>query len=549
MTSGSGLPPTIDEDLTSKPSAHTLMQMGMTAYMGPLSSRRQQLDYVNFYAYLHRVVDRHIGRLLACLGDPASPDSLRSRTLIVRTSDHGEMGLSHGGLRQKAFNVYEETIHIPLLVSNPALFPQPARSPALASLIDVLPTIATLAGAEAPPGIAGSRPLAGARASTPRRPGMPTLAGSTTARSATIRTPPTRSRTRFTSPTTTIRRAPRWPTRPGSRTGSVALHDGRRKYAVYLDPEGKMATEYEMYDLERDPDERHNLVDVHSGEARSPRDRPLREELGERLRAAMAELGTAVSEAATAVLGLFPARRREAAQLAEQSGDLLAGAGVGELVLVNRPSTRPTVSSVRAAAAPAIASTRRSASCAQAAPNGEGLEPITATGFPRQGRGSVGPRSPVQCVLQGAGDRAVVFGSRHQESVGGGDSLPQIGHRLRRRPLDVEVLVVGGKPGQPLVQLDLRAGRSELLRRAQEPARVGAAAEAARDRQDPHRAALLGAAGLDRQHQAHLLADDRGAVGELAVPADPVVGPVQLADRGEADPVAAVGPDPDALDA
>ena len=72
-------------------------------------------------------------------------------------------------------------------------------------------------------------------------------------------------------------------------------HDGLRKYAVYLDPEGKMAPEYEMYDLERDPEERQNLLDVHTGEARSSRDRLLREELGERLRAAMAELGTAVS--------------------------------------------------------------------------------------------------------------------------------------------------------------------------------------------------------------------------------------------------------------
>ena len=56
-----------------------------------------------------------------------------------------------------------------------------------------------------------------------------------------------------------------------------------------------MPPEYEMYDLDRDPDERQNLVDVHTGEVRSSRDRLLREELGERLRAAMAELGTAVS--------------------------------------------------------------------------------------------------------------------------------------------------------------------------------------------------------------------------------------------------------------
>src|SRR5215218_8397354 len=32
------------------------------------------------------------------LGSADDPESLRSRTVIVRSSDHGEMGLSHGGL-------------------------------------------------------------------------------------------------------------------------------------------------------------------------------------------------------------------------------------------------------------------------------------------------------------------------------------------------------------------------------------------------------------------------------------------------------------------
>ena len=104
------------------------MKMGMTAYLGPARRRaRQQLDYVNFYAHLHRVVDAKIGRLLRALGDPGDPGSLRSRTVIVRSADHGEMGLSHGGLRQKMFNAYEETIHVPLVVSNPVLFPRAGR--------------------------------------------------------------------------------------------------------------------------------------------------------------------------------------------------------------------------------------------------------------------------------------------------------------------------------------------------------------------------------------------------------------------------------------
>ena len=45
----------------------------MTAYLGPLNGERAKLDYVNFYAHLHRVVDEQIGRLLDALGDPADP--------------------------------------------------------------------------------------------------------------------------------------------------------------------------------------------------------------------------------------------------------------------------------------------------------------------------------------------------------------------------------------------------------------------------------------------------------------------------------------------
>jgi arylsulfatase A-like enzyme len=290
---GVGLPPTLDEDLTSKPSVHTLMQMGMTAYMGPLANRRAKLDYVNFYAHLHRVVDRQIGRLLGALGDPADPGSLRSRTVIVRSSDHGEMGLSHGGLRQKAFNVYEETIHVPLLVSNPVLFPQPAQTPALASLIDLLPTIATVAGAEVAPGVQG-RDLAPVLARH--------AAGGAEAPPAAIDFGPL---TDHPAPADTVQDSLHFTyddhqagtamaDAPGQPNRVRCVHDGRRKYAVYLDPEGRRAAEHEMYDLERDPEERHNLVDVHSGEARAPADRALREEMAERLASAMAEFGTAL---------------------------------------------------------------------------------------------------------------------------------------------------------------------------------------------------------------------------------------------------------------
>ncbi len=289
---GVDLPPTIDEDLTTKPGVHTLMQMGMTAYLGPLRGRRAQLDYVNFYAHLHRLVDAKIGRILAALGDPGDPGSLRSRTVIVRCADHGEMGLSHGGLRQKAFNAYEETINVPLVVSNPLLFPRPARTSALASLIDVMPTIAALSGAEPPAGAQGADlgPVLAHHASPERE----AVERSEVDLRALVEhpspAPSVRGSVHFTYDD--HQAATAQVDAPGQPNRVRCIRDERMKYAVYLDPRGRAAPEYEMYDLERDPEEADNLVDHRSGEPRNPAARADRDRLAETLAAQMADLGT-----------------------------------------------------------------------------------------------------------------------------------------------------------------------------------------------------------------------------------------------------------------
>jgi choline-sulfatase len=290
---GVELPPTVDEDLFAKPTVHTLMQMGMTAYLGPLHGRRRQLDYVNFYAYLHRVVDEKIGRVLAALGDPGDPGSLRARTVIVRCSDHGEMGLAHGALRQKAFNAYEETIHLPLVVSNPTLYPRPAETEALASLVDLLPTVATLAGADPPPQAQGSDlvPILAAGAEPEadflRRCGadFSAVTGHTTPSDSV------QDAIHFTyddhQAATAMTDAPGQPNRVR------CVRTERAKYALYFDPAGRASSEFELYDLKKDPEERANLVDHSSGEPRSSADRALHEQMVERLDALMAEHGTA----------------------------------------------------------------------------------------------------------------------------------------------------------------------------------------------------------------------------------------------------------------
>jgi choline-sulfatase len=293
---GVELPPTVDEDLSEKPTVHALMQMGMTAYLGPLRTRRAKLDYVNFYAHLHRVVDAKIGRILDALGSADDPDSLRSRTVIIRCADHGEMGLSHGGLRQKMFNAYEETIHIPLIISNPVLFPSAVTTDALASLIDLLPTVATLSGAGLDP------------AQTPRIRGRdlsPVLASHAAPEQGRL----SRAGIDFSpivehgAPQATVQDAIHFTyddhqaatalqNVPGQPNRIRAVRTERHKYALYFDPESRAATEYELYDLERDPYEATNLVDRYGNTTRSHSDRGLRSEMAERLDALVAGNGT-----------------------------------------------------------------------------------------------------------------------------------------------------------------------------------------------------------------------------------------------------------------
>ncbi|MGZ5341031.1 MAG: sulfatase-like hydrolase/transferase [Solirubrobacterales bacterium] len=302
---GVELPPTVDENLGEKPTVHALMKMGMTAYLGPLRTRRAKLDYVNFYAHLHRLVDAKIGRVLDALGSADDPDSLRSGTVIIRCADHGEMGLSHGGLRQKMFNAYEETIHVPLIVSNPVLFPKAVKTDALASLIDLLPTVATLSGANLDPAQAGGgtrghdlSPVLAAHAAPERDRLSHAAIDFSPITEHRAPQPTVQDAIHFTyddhQAATALQNVPGQPNR------IRAVRTERHKYALYFDPAARAPTEYELYDLERDPDEVTNLVDRSGDTARSASDRRLRSEMAERLDALVAENGTGRPPGATA---------------------------------------------------------------------------------------------------------------------------------------------------------------------------------------------------------------------------------------------------------
>jgi tetratricopeptide (TPR) repeat protein len=94
-------------------------------------------------------VDEQIGRLLNDL-DRAGE---LTRTLVVVTADHGESLGEHGEETHGVF-IYDATLRVPFIVSGPGIAAG-RRVPVVAQGVDVLPTIADLAGAKAPEGLDG----------------------------------------------------------------------------------------------------------------------------------------------------------------------------------------------------------------------------------------------------------------------------------------------------------------------------------------------------------------------------------------------------------
>ena len=68
-------------------------------------------------------------------------------TIVIITADHGEEFYEHG-FYSHAFNLYNESIHVPLIVYVPDTKPQSVEK--LAQSIDIVPSILRLVGIESP---------------------------------------------------------------------------------------------------------------------------------------------------------------------------------------------------------------------------------------------------------------------------------------------------------------------------------------------------------------------------------------------------------------
>jgi choline-sulfatase len=106
----------------------------------PANARRRIAMY---YANLAQMDDA-MGKVLGALREL----DLERDTIVVYTSDHGEM-LGEHGLWNK-FQFYEGSCGVPLIVRAPGVTAEEARCPAPVSLVDLLPTLAELAGVPVP---------------------------------------------------------------------------------------------------------------------------------------------------------------------------------------------------------------------------------------------------------------------------------------------------------------------------------------------------------------------------------------------------------------
>ena len=301
------LPPTAQEDLSSKPDCHLdsawKVQMALAAAL-PINFQKQYLPYPmqalpsplrenwalafgQFYIYLQYLVDLELEKILKAFDDAG----LDKNTIIVFTSDHGAMTMGHGLMVQKFFNAYEEAMRVPFVISSPLVnpsggmleFTQPT------SHVDLLPTLLGLAGFSNSDiktiqgritGHTQVRDLVGlnlvpllARGLNLPRPGVLFTTSDDPTRLPPIPNPDKQSN--YDDFITRVndfvdnQGAPMVRNQGAVEPNSVhMLCTGDWKYARYIDDNLVEPDQFEFYHLPSDPNEANNLVDHRSGQLR-----------------------------------------------------------------------------------------------------------------------------------------------------------------------------------------------------------------------------------------------------------------------------------------
>ena len=179
-----------------------------------------KLQQAKYWAQIE-LIDENVGQMLSALEETGQRDN----TIVIFTSDHGDMVGDHG-LCRKGCRFYEGLVRVPLIISWPAQFRRGLRSDALVELADLAPTLLEALGMPVPEEMQG-RSL------------LPILEG---------RSDPSRHRD--------LVRSEYFRVLQGTPSYATMVRDGRYKLVVY---HGHGLGE--LFDLQEDPGEFINLWD------------------------------------------------------------------------------------------------------------------------------------------------------------------------------------------------------------------------------------------------------------------------------------------------
>lgn len=116
---------------------------------GAALTRWKYQEYMKDYLRCVKAVDDSVGRIL----DYLKAQGLEGNTMVVYASDQGFFNGEHGWFDKRW--IYEESIHMPLIVRWPGVVQPGSRPAALVQNIDYAATFVDIAGGEVPAGLHG----------------------------------------------------------------------------------------------------------------------------------------------------------------------------------------------------------------------------------------------------------------------------------------------------------------------------------------------------------------------------------------------------------
>ena len=92
---------------------------GPSKRLGDIMGREGIREYAAIYHGMVKYIDDQVGRVLAKLDELGLADN----TLVIFTTDHGDMVGAHGCIGKSIFSFYDDLVRIPLLMRLPGRIP------------------------------------------------------------------------------------------------------------------------------------------------------------------------------------------------------------------------------------------------------------------------------------------------------------------------------------------------------------------------------------------------------------------------------------------